>query len=104
MQIEIKNKLDLNSIQEKAIFIHRAVFETKWFKQRLEVTSSESENIEEEYKKIKDDNILISISGFFQIPSVGYVALTIYKSGLIIAPEDLTADEIKIIEDFLRNN
>jgi len=98
----MKSKLNLSAILEKAIFAHRIVFETKWFKQHKEITSSEVDDITTKWKKIAADNDLVLISGFFQIPDVGYVPLTIYKSGLIIAPEDLSRKDIKTIESFLK--
>jgi len=102
MQIEIKNSLNLNKILERAIFIHRLVYETKWFKQRHELASSETDNIKSVWNELKENNEIISISGFFQIDNVGYVPLTIYKSGLIIAPEELTEKDLEIIQNFLK--
>ncbi len=98
MQIEIKEGLDLEKLIEKANLIHSITLESNIFHQKIELEGSFDVDLKVEWKLMKKGHRLISISGFFDIKSMGIFPLTIYRSGLIIGPRTLTENGLKAIK------
>jgi len=100
MQETVKKNIDLEKIMKKAVILYSIVYETRWFKERKGLFS-EDEDLIKKWDEIKKSNTLVEVSGFFNIPRKGTIPLTIYQSGFIVGPDDISQKELEAILEYL---